>query len=1476
MIVTVLPDENWLAMMPTDRPPDTDFYRRLCVAASDPTLTDAKENTHRALYRLAEHGVRSRAAYERQDLSEVTEEACLKAFRRACLEAIETKIRKEVGPKLKKGKAADLTASRHKVRERLLGITRPPPGVVEASLATIRTQYDLGPSFSHQQFSRMFAADTRHVDRWHDVVQSEYDQVWARTVSAVEATVDRSTDRAAKGEVDDNPKEEIFTCPVSLKKVLRQEFQAQEQDLIFTLIKETQKSVTDTIAELAVLAHKALILMAAGHFYDGELQLPSSAPRTFDTRAVLPQGYTIPEGFDPVLQIAPIPQRLQDHLLENPGKDMDNIQSHYFLQALYTAFLGVQQRTRRATEDVDFDPATAIMAKSHPLWTRIVRHINSTSDTADLAAPLEGLSSTMNEAITELATSMKNIWEGNISHKLLDYLLRFLLRIFLAPEREKRNKERIRSAIKKREEKKEKAKDKKPSKSLQQLHARELCDELADHLHSQPTKEHRITAILTQLARHEDWDEVAVEGQASDPGTVQPHDNADTTLAGAATITVMFKALEDESEEDEDEEENASAVSPAPRTVRSPLTGCTHVVMDKEPPRSRLRALQSVLRMLLESPHLSKPIDANWVKKTSFKGSNFTLQEREVVAFLANTLRPYVPKRRRVPGCRKKTEKPLSHMVLQAPMVILANNILVATGYQDFTRKPMPHVSAGALHGLALGAVGFYEVLCASGPGHFDCQDADGQPLTNYKAVTKNAGNKEAVLGAFLDLPKIHRICDSYGMSFRNRIVFVNDLDVHLVGVRIKHGELRASGSPRMGHPVSSRYEDEKKKKRRTSSQTHWDQELAASGLSRSEICNRIQEVGATVREEENVVKTMREDVKQKRILQSTASEALRKADDSKKDDAYAELRFARIQLRMARTPLTPHELALSQARQELYYLNRLEKASKPPDELTDGEDSDESENNGRQSSQDESDSEKDPDDADERADDGVEDTEEDTDKGTDEDMDEDMDEDSDKETDTDTDEDTDEGASDEDRDEDVDVDQDTHGADESTDSSDDDEKDGDEDDSASDESMDEEQEATLAGDQTSSPEHPQKPTIPTLDRPTAEDRPECIDLNQLAGEDAILAFGGTDYGLAIMSRTIAQTKEEIEQRIARYGQTITTDCSIRTRAAKVQEVKLPPPFTITARQIDSMSHLHRNSKTRQKRLQKNASVRDALSSISTTEASLTRARTTTDLDRSNNGRRAVRSTLQAFKATRTRNKELRTQSIRTQRAYATICADERRYVQEHSKKGETGHVLQEDGWCPSCTKHHVPPNTRAQFFRHIRRCPRESPRVVPVLCIGDAGTSVGCRFKGHAKRGGTKLRQEHRRYTTVAVTGEYRTSKTCVACYQPVELARARRLVNGEARIVAVHGALECVNPSCEHFQLGYTIKARDPHSALCILLNGASDLLPPFRPLPPFRRTSRTTQHEHTNNASAALDPVPSLTSKPIPQGHPAAPGV
>ncbi|KAF9271232.1 hypothetical protein BGZ68_003990, partial [Mortierella alpina] len=199
---------------------------------------------------------------------------------------MEARIRKEVTPKLKKG--TDLTATQEKVKDRFLNVTRPLPGVIEGSVSAIRTQFDLGESFNSLAFSGKFEPGSKHVDRWKSVVHSECDRTWTRTVDAITAEIEakrareeeaklrqkgkeRAKDNATEdigkdkdadqeGEQDagentvkdasedggaaadrfadddddndDNPKEEIITCPANLKLILRQEFQAQEQEII--------------------------------------------------------------------------------------------------------------------------------------------------------------------------------------------------------------------------------------------------------------------------------------------------------------------------------------------------------------------------------------------------------------------------------------------------------------------------------------------------------------------------------------------------------------------------------------------------------------------------------------------------------------------------------------------------------------------------------------------------------------------------------------------------------------------------------------------------------------------------------------------------------------------------------------------------------------------------------------------------------------------------------------------------------------------------------------------------------------------------------------------------------------------------------------------------------------------------------------------------------------------------------------------
>ncbi|KAF9426099.1 hypothetical protein BGZ94_006947 [Podila epigama] len=53
------------------------------------------------------------------------------------------------------------------------------------------------------------------------------------------------------------------------------------------------------------------------------------------------------------------------------------------------------------------------------------------------------------------------------------------------------------------------------------------------------------------------------------------------------------------------------------------------------------------------------------------------------------------------------------------------------------------------------------------------------------------------------------------------------------------------------------------------------------------------------------------------------------------------------------------------------------------------------------------------------------------------------------------------------------------------------------------------------------------------------------------------------------------------------------------------------------------------------------------------------------------------------------------------------------------------------------------------------------SHQVRPVLLIGEAGTGVGSRIRGHDRRGGGIMREQHIRHCTIGMKDEYRTSKT-------------------------------------------------------------------------------------------------------------------
>lgn len=184
----------------------------------------------------------------------------------------------------------------------------------------------------------------------------------------------------------------------------------------------------------------------------------------------------------------------------------------------------------------------------------------------------------------------------------------------------------------------------------------------------------------------------------------------------------------------------------------------------------KLRGLKAICRTLLESAHIHQRVNASWVRKSAFAKDVISDEECRVVCLIVNTLRPYVPRRNhRVKRDGSKTSTPPPLVCLRAPIVLISNAVMRATGHPDFTRSIASHSSVGTPITLILGAQGFYETLCRSDPGYFDVKDHSGRLITDIASVTNPPENKRSVLGAFMDFDLVEKICSRHDLDFIGR-----------------------------------------------------------------------------------------------------------------------------------------------------------------------------------------------------------------------------------------------------------------------------------------------------------------------------------------------------------------------------------------------------------------------------------------------------------------------------------------------------------------------------------------------------------------------------------------------------------------------------------------------------------------------------------------------------------------------------------
>src|SRR5690606_22305586 len=116
--------------------------------------------------------------------------------------------------------------------------------------------------------------------------------------------------------------------------------------------------------------------------------------------------------------------------------DLAFLFSQDHIQFLNSAFLGER------------GPSGADAKINHELWIQCAEALGDPEEQRkqnkqrreDDQRDIDGCSHTINEAVREFTTAVKNLWNGSIYSKMLEFLLRILLRLHLAPRREERNR----------------------------------------------------------------------------------------------------------------------------------------------------------------------------------------------------------------------------------------------------------------------------------------------------------------------------------------------------------------------------------------------------------------------------------------------------------------------------------------------------------------------------------------------------------------------------------------------------------------------------------------------------------------------------------------------------------------------------------------------------------------------------------------------------------------------------------------------------------------------------------------------------------------------------------------------------------------------------------------------------------------------------------------------------------------------------
>ncbi|KAK3843434.1 MAG: hypothetical protein J3R72DRAFT_383384 [Linnemannia gamsii] len=1437
--------------------------------------TSASQDRPFAIFRQ----IKRRIKYAPRDSRDHLTEAILKTcYTEACDEKVQEEVRMKVERMWKKRKRDELfddvftIEKKTKVLDELSEKRSLPQGLVDRATEIVQTSNPNSSTFHKHNLTATLKTPYRQ-EKYQERLALKFNEAWnsaitihiprssATTTTTTTTTITNTTNTNSDGTAKDSgpgsalidvqdclaleDEEEIAdllereekvrstkslkTVTVSLKDIIRKELVASKvdqdpdkepvsaADKLVDVLLGKQDILTNATDELACIARKTTLLLAQNAF-----TMPGLSPETSSSRApqqhppvydictdLIPNSFVARNDTPSTLTLAPLPTHLEEYINTTPSgsdrlwtSDLQQLFSYHHLGFLYSKFFSPQ--------GVSPDSET-----KHPLWSQLATHIQAPPVEALKATwapgddhPMAGLSTVFCDYRVELATNFKNLWDGPLYTKALDFLLRFTLRFQLAPNRELQYYTRVKELASRKMQQKQSDRTRSLDFKTWKDKSERLQDELGQLVAKGGSRTDRISALLEMLGQH------ARTQPSIGQGGVRKAEfgGADPVMEAKMMLEVMEDALDEFDEEAETEENQAQEDQSQKDTSDTPQI--------KEPSRSHLRSIQAITKILLESPNLDvSRLNASWVRRTAHKPGDMTDDQCDTVVRLVKALDQFTPKR--VPdSLGTGTSPPTANAAAMIRIVLLSNHVLKYTGYTEFTRRFAPAPSVASLHPVPLGAAGIYDTLCWKAPNNFDIYDQDMQHISSVETATKN---KEAVFSNFFDLDAINTTCKKYNLRFSQRLTFVNRYTIRILGEVIPEGEDRGNGAP-----VVSVLDESKKDKTQKRAAIDWSREGPRTGITQQMAQERLVTLNSEIKDIEKEQKAKRDAwvaadqyrheaavyQRQNKQRSSQHSGSTTKADSSKtrrldqEQDADLKLRAARMASDTAFLDWTQKDDTLRLMKATRYALQRIQKTrpnyDPPPNKKP------------------------------LRADPTW-----------------------------------------------------TRPAVE-----------------AKTENLyiDCLLDAVLADPTKAIGFDGDDPGLCKLDTSATT---TLTGVTQSIRQYSVLT--GNPFALLAEVDMMEENKSEVEQEQA--------------------TVFLPPTHNITAPQINDLTFSTKHQRKRQYRLAATTpeatAARDALATLS--NMSINNTSTLTDIDNAQNARRSSRQPCRLFENSSWRIKDQATQEIQTKRVYATLASGQRDKVKEivlqesraaaldiqvqGSDKSEIGNTSSSSSTQPSdiktaavkpgqslhteCkevetsqTQHSIsrdediasvkgkgvvteePKDTESQDRGESERnkgLVSEKKNIIPIVLHGAAGTAVGSRIKGHAKRGGSKLTQQHRRYGPVGQTNENRTSRICSCCFVPVKQSRATRIKDGESKTVRLNGSVDCRNPRCPRRQAGRGTMGRDANAANNILISGASILLsathtalPPYRPfsLTPTMTASASDLEPKTRNPKPPND--------------------